>query len=108
MNWCVTSRRVWPLDLPPGLRQFVRRYYSSPTRLRSRGLFFVSPSSAFVSSLQLHSTLVRLITAWMVSAASIYRNIPPQGGTGVAAYYAAALIRCPDGPSVTGDDRTTR
>ncbi|KRY07174.1 hypothetical protein T12_13308 [Trichinella patagoniensis] len=24
------------------------------------------------------------------------------------AYYAAALIRCPDGPSVTGDDRTTR
>ncbi|KRY20750.1 hypothetical protein T12_3499 [Trichinella patagoniensis] len=58
----------------------------------------------------------------MVSAAPIYRSIPPQGGTGVgqlkfdpsivlltvpglrpfyksAACYAAALIRCPNGPS---------
>ncbi|KRZ83488.1 hypothetical protein T08_6402 [Trichinella sp. T8] len=66
----------------------------------------------------------------MVSAAPIYRSILPQGGTGVgqlkfdpsivwltepglrpfyksAACYAAALIRCPNGPSVTGDDRTT-
>ncbi|KRY27610.1 hypothetical protein T01_5215 [Trichinella spiralis] len=31
--------------LPPGLLQFAR-YYSSPVRLRSRGLVFVSPSSA--------------------------------------------------------------
>ncbi|KRY05446.1 hypothetical protein T03_9873, partial [Trichinella britovi] len=53
------------------------------TRLRFRGLFFVSPSSALVSSLPLHYALVRLITARMVSAASIYRSIPPQGGTGV-------------------------
>ncbi|KRY23888.1 hypothetical protein T12_2652 [Trichinella patagoniensis] len=101
----VPSRRVWPPILPPGLRQFVRRYYSSSTRPRSRGLFFVSPSSVFVSSLRLHSTLVRSITNWMVSAASIYRSIPPKGGTGVAASYAAALIRCPDGPSVTAPAR---
>ncbi|KRX47343.1 hypothetical protein T05_4865 [Trichinella murrelli] len=59
---CVTSRRVRPLDLLPRLRQFVRRYYSSLTRLRFRGLFFVSPSSALVSSLPLHYALVRLIT----------------------------------------------
>ncbi|KRX32745.1 hypothetical protein T06_13609 [Trichinella sp. T6] len=78
----VTSLRVRSLDLPPGLRQFVRRYCSSPTHLRSRDLFFVSSSSAFVPSLQLHSTLVRLITAWMVSAASIYRSIPPLGAPG--------------------------
>ncbi|KRX26179.1 hypothetical protein T07_5458 [Trichinella nelsoni] len=82
-NSIVTTRRARPLDLPPGLRQFVRRCYSSPTRLRSRVLSFVSPSSALVSSPQLHSTLVRSITASMVSAASIYRSIPPQGGTGV-------------------------
>ncbi|XP_003366018.1 conserved hypothetical protein [Trichinella spiralis] len=68
--------------LPPGPLQFAR-YYSSPVRLRSRGLVFVSPSSAFVSSLQSHSTLVHLINASMVYAASIYRSIPPQGGTGV-------------------------
>ncbi|KRX64886.1 hypothetical protein T06_6081 [Trichinella sp. T6] len=66
----------------------------------------------------------------MVSAAPICRSILPQGGTGVgqlkfdpsialltepvlqpfyksAACYAAALIRCPNGPPVTGDDRTT-
>ncbi|KRZ83670.1 hypothetical protein T08_13442 [Trichinella sp. T8] len=78
----VTSRRVRSLDLPPGLRQFVRRYCSSPTHLRSRDLFFVSSSSAFVPSLQLHSALVRLITAWIVSAASIYRSILPQGAPG--------------------------
>ncbi|KRX76484.1 hypothetical protein T06_17039 [Trichinella sp. T6] len=38
------------MDLPPRLRQFVRRYYSSLTRLRFRGLFFVSPSSALKHS----------------------------------------------------------
>ncbi|KRX48836.1 hypothetical protein T09_13521, partial [Trichinella sp. T9] len=95
-----------------------------------RGLVFVFLSSTFVSSLHSHSTLVYLLTDWMVSTAPIYRSISPQGGTGVgqlkfdpsivlltipglrpfhksAAYYAAALIRCPNGPSVTGDDRTT-
>ncbi|KRX35595.1 hypothetical protein T09_15606 [Trichinella sp. T9] len=58
----VTSRRVRPLDLLPRLRQFLRRYYSSLTRLRFRGLFFVSPSSALVSSLPLHYALVHLIS----------------------------------------------
>ncbi|KRY30766.1 hypothetical protein T01_10232 [Trichinella spiralis] len=79
----VTTRRARPLDLPPGLRQFVRRRCSSPTRLHSRVLSALSPSSALLSSLLSHSTLVTVITASMVSAASIYRSIPPQGGTGV-------------------------
>ncbi|KRX81656.1 hypothetical protein T06_4927 [Trichinella sp. T6] len=88
------------------------------------------PSSLFVSSDHSHSTLANSLTARIVSAAPIYRSISPQGGTGVsqlkfnpsivlltvpglrlfyksAACYAAALIRCLNGPSVTGDDRTT-
>ncbi|KRZ94120.1 hypothetical protein T08_12105 [Trichinella sp. T8] len=42
----------------------------------------------------------------MVFAAPIYRSISPQGGTGPfyksAASCAAALIRCPNGPSASG------
>ncbi|KRY07485.1 hypothetical protein T12_9411 [Trichinella patagoniensis] len=60
-------------SLPPGPLQFAR-YHSWPARLRSRGLVFVLSSSAFVSSQHSHSTLVHLLTDWMVSAAPIYRS----------------------------------
>ncbi|KRX33059.1 Retrovirus-related Pol polyprotein from transposon gypsy [Trichinella murrelli] len=116
-------------SLPPGPLQYAR-HHSWPAPLRSHGLVFVLSSSTFVSSHHSHSTLVHLLTDWMVSTAPIYRTILPQGGTGVgqlkfdpsivlltipglrpfyksAASYAAALIRSTNGISLTGDDRTT-
>ncbi|KRZ88115.1 hypothetical protein T08_8900 [Trichinella sp. T8] len=71
-------------SLHPGLLQFARCHFW-PARLRSRGLVFLLPSSTFVSSQHSHSTLANSLThsPRMVFAASIHRNISPQGGTGM-------------------------
>ncbi|KRX40977.1 hypothetical protein T09_6344 [Trichinella sp. T9] len=106
---------LWYCNVPPGA---AAGSASTSAPVRPPLLLFADSSSLPRSLLRVAIIRARIVTATtlrarpldncpMVSAASLYRNIPPQGGAGVVAYYAAALIRCTDGPSVTGDDRTT-
>ncbi|KRX53598.1 hypothetical protein T06_10168 [Trichinella sp. T6] len=78
-------------NVPPGA---AAGSASTPAPVRPPLLLFAGSSSLPRSLLRVAIIRARIVTAttlrarpldnyWMVSAASIYRNIPPQGGTGV-------------------------